>query len=82
MTMETHDFDSDEDSPDFRRMHDVLGPGQIDASLRQTLQTLWMIMPADKKNVDAVEKEFRRLVDRALRDLREDSDLFGGARDG
>lgn len=79
MTMETHNFDSDEDGPDVRRMHDILGPGQIDASLRQTLQTLWVMMPPDKRNVDAVEKEFRRLVDRALRDLREDSNLFDGA---
>ena len=62
---------------DFEKMSSMMGPGQIDASLRQTLQMLWMIMPANKKNVEAIEQEFRRLVDRALRDFREDAESFG-----
>ena len=80
--MATHFNNSGEDGPDFERMRGFLGPGQIDASIRQTLQMLWMAMPADKKNMDAVEHEFRRLVDRALRDLREDSEAFGGEKKG
>jgi len=59
----------------------MMGLRQIDASTRQTLQMLWTIMPQDKKNVDAVENEVRRLVDRALRDLHQDSDAFGAASD-
>lgn len=58
-------------------MSDVFGPGHVDASLRQTLQILWAILPADKKNIHGVEAELRRLVDRALRDFREDAEHFG-----
>lgn len=63
--------DDPEDTPT------VMGPGHIDTNIRQTLQMLWMFMPAGKKNVDAVENEYRRLVDRAIRDLREDAERFG-----
>lgn len=64
-------------SEELKKFSKMMGPGQVDASIRQTLQMLWMIMPEDKKNVDKVEREFRRLADRALRDLREDSQAFG-----
>lgn len=68
------------DNEEFKKVADMMGPGLIDASLRQTLQMLWMIMPEDKKNVDEVEREFRRLADRALRDLREDFEAFRTGR--
>jgi hypothetical protein len=58
-------------------MRAFFGPHQIDSQIRQAVQTCWMILPPDRKNVDAVEKEIRRIVDRALRDLREDSQSFG-----
>jgi hypothetical protein len=54
----------------------MISPGQIDHTIRQTIQFLWMMMPKEKRNVDEVEKELRRLVDRAVHDLREDFDAF------
>jgi hypothetical protein len=36
-----------------------------------------MVLPVGRKNVDGVETEIRRIVDRALRDLREDYQSFG-----
>ena len=36
-----------------------------------------MMMPDDKKNIEAVEVEIRRLVDRALKNLKEDAESFG-----
>lgn len=62
-----------------QKLGDFLGPGHVDASVRQSLQLLWAILPAEKKNVDDIESEFRRLVDRALRDFREDAARFGKA---
>jgi hypothetical protein len=53
------------------------GPQQIDNQIRQAISTCWMILPAERKNVDGVEQEIRRIVDRALRDLREDYESFG-----
>ena len=63
--------------PEDERMHQFSGPGQVDQQIRQALQMCWMAMPSDQKNVDAVEREFCRLVDRAIRDLREDGEAFG-----
>ena len=75
--MDVHTCDSN--GEEFKKFREMMAPGQIDSSIRQALQMLWMIMPDDKKNIDAVEKEFRRLVDRAIRDMREDSEAFHGS---
>ena len=53
------------------------GPQQVDHQIREAIQFCWMVLPPERQNVDEVEKEIRRLVDRALRDLREDADSFG-----
>ncbi|MFO0898461.1 MAG: hypothetical protein U0836_13650 [Pirellulales bacterium] len=53
------------------------GPNMVDTQVRQALQTCWMMLPAGKKSLDGLEAEFRRLVDRALRDAREDGEAFG-----
>tara|TARA_R110002111_G_scaffold128767_5_gene193496 strand:+ start:859 stop:1095 length:237 start_codon:yes stop_codon:yes gene_type:complete len=66
------------DDPDAGdNIRNMFGPKQIDQLIRQAISTCWMILPDDRKNVDEVEKQVRRLVDRALRDLREDSESFG-----
>jgi hypothetical protein len=58
------------------RYRDLFGPHQVDEQIRQAIQFCWMALPKEKKNVEEVEKQIRRLVDRALRDLREDSEAF------
>ena len=62
------------------RMQAFFSPLQIDQEIRQAIQFCWMAMPPDKKTIDEVEKQIRRIVDRAFRDLREDSESFGLAR--
>jgi len=64
----------DPELPD--RMRGFFGPEQVDTQIRGAIQTCWMMLPPNRKNVDGVEKEIRRIVDRALRDLREDSQSF------
>jgi len=54
-----------------------MGPGSVDALLRQTINQCWITLPQDKKNVAAVQAEVRRLMERALRDLEEDATAFG-----
>jgi hypothetical protein len=76
----THVHEASADKPEavaemMRSMH---GPQAVDHSLRMAVSLCWMMLPDDKKNVDAVEREIRRLVDRALRDMREDFDSFFG----
>ena len=50
----------------------------VDQSLRQAVQFCWMALPKAKRNPDEVERQIRRLLDRALRDLREDAAEFAG----
>ena len=76
------EFSSD-DAEAQKRMRDMFGPEQVDQSIRQAISTCWMLMPADKKNPDAIAVEIRRIVERALANLKEDSDAFGfGESDG
>lgn len=65
---------SDEGSVD--KMRDMFGPAQIDQQIRQAIHFCWMGLPKEKRNVDELERQIRRLVDRALRDVREDFDEF------
>jgi hypothetical protein len=69
---------NDEEGAD--KMRDLFGPTQIDHQIRQAIQFCWIGLPKEKKNVDEVERQIRRLVDRALRDLREDFDEFFGRK--
>jgi hypothetical protein len=67
--------DIPEDSGD-GGMGQLLGPGHVDQAIRQAVQVCWMTLPKDKRNIDEVERQIRRLVDRALKDLREDNEAF------
>jgi hypothetical protein len=68
------------DAESAQRMRAFLSPQQVDHQIRQAIQFCWMTLPPDKQNVEEVEKQIRRIVDRALRDLREDADSFGLGR--
>lgn len=59
------------------RMRRHLSPTQADESVRRALQMCWRMLPPAKQNVVEVEVEFRRLVDRALKDMHEDAERFG-----
>jgi hypothetical protein len=48
----------------------------MDQSIRQAIQFCWMSLPKDRRTPDEVEAQIRRMVDRALRDFREDAQLF------
>ena len=65
-----------------KMMRSLHGPQAVDQSLRQAVSMCWMMLPDDKKNVDAVEREVRRLIDRIIADLREDAEVFGISKTG
>ncbi len=56
---------------------DMFGPGAVDQAIRSAIQICWMGLPKEKKNIDEVEQQIRRLVDRALKNAREDASEFG-----
>ena len=58
------------------QMRSFMGPGQVDQQIRQAIQLAWMMLPDDRKNVAEVERVIRQIVERALKNLREDADSF------
>jgi hypothetical protein len=71
----------DPKDPDaMKRMRAFFSPQQVDQQIRQAIQFCWMALPPEQQNVEEVEKQIRRIVDRALRELREDADSFGLGR--
>lgn len=70
--------DGDDDKPNpMEQMSEMFGPGHVDQVVRQAISSCWMALPKERRNVEEVEKEIRRLVDRALANLREDQNAFG-----
>ena len=65
---------NDDDAID--KMREMFGPTQIDQQIRQAIHFCWMGLPKNKRTVDELERQIRRLVDRAIRDMREDFDEF------
>jgi hypothetical protein len=62
------------------RMADFFGPAQVDHTIRQAIQFCWMALPKDRNNVEELERQFRRIAERALEDFREDSEAFGRSK--
>ncbi len=74
--MAIQQFDPGDDGS-FDKLREFLSPAQLDQSVRQALQMCWMMLPKDKRCVDEVERQFRRIVERAISNLREDDREFG-----
>ncbi len=64
----------DDESMD--RMRSFFGPHQVDQMIRQAIQFCWMSLPAEKRTIGQVEGQIRRLVDRALENMKEDEGHF------
>ena len=62
------------------KMAEMFGPGQVDQMIRQGIHFCWMALPKDRRNTAELEKQIRRIVDRALADFREDAEQFGRGR--
>lgn len=60
-----------------RSQRDLMGPMMVDQSLRQAIMHCWMMLPEDQRNPENVAKEMTRLLERALKDMREDASSFG-----
>ncbi len=72
-----HECSADNPEAVTKMMRSMHGPLSVDNALRMAVNVCWMMLPDDKKTVDAVEREIRRLVDRILADFREDAQAFG-----
>ncbi len=74
---------SDSNDPDARkRLSSLMSPQHVDSQIRQAIQFCWMALPPEQQTVDEVENQMRRIFDRAIRDLREDAQVFGVPKSG
>ena len=55
----------------------MFGPQQVDQAIRQAPSVCWLSLPPDQRTVGNVDKQIRRLVDRALENLHQDAAQFG-----
>jgi hypothetical protein len=58
------------------KMSEMFGPGHVDQSIRGAIQACWMALPKARRNVAEVEREIRRITERALANFREDAEAF------
>ena len=72
MVFQKLDMSDDDDAEKFR---EFFGP-HVDQSIRMAVQHCWMSLPKSKRTADELETQIRRIVDRALRDFREDQQAF------
>jgi hypothetical protein len=54
-------------------------PGRVDTLVRAAVHGCWDALPDYRQSVEECERLVRKLVDRAIRDLREDATLFKGS---
>jgi hypothetical protein len=59
------------------QMAEFFGPAQIDQTIRQAVQFCWTAIPKERRTFEELERQIRRIVDRALKDFREDREAFG-----
>lgn len=66
-------FRNDEElNADERLKNEMLGPHLVNELCVQLVRITWKLLPAKKRNLDALEDYVRHVVDRTLRDLRDD----------
>jgi hypothetical protein len=66
----------DDDKDAAAKLSQVFGPEQIDHFIREAIMFCAMALPQERRTADEVEKQIRRMVDRALKDFREDKEAF------
>ena len=52
-------------------------PSHVNQMLRQAIQYCWMCLPKERQTANELQEQIRRLVDRALKDFRENRQAFG-----
>jgi hypothetical protein len=70
-------FFTKDDPASVDRLRAFMGPGQVDHEIRQAIQFAWMMFPDERRTAAEVERVIRQIVDRALKDFREDAESFG-----
>ena len=62
-------------------MRDMMSPLTVDSVLRGAVQNCWMMLPEAERSPERVEQEILRIIQRVLRDLKEDATAFGFSKE-
>ena len=60
-----------------KAMRAMMGPHAVQQEIEQAISMCWMMLPKERQNPDGVAAEIRRIVERALANLKEDAEAFG-----
>lgn len=74
-TRPNHNIESVDNSNDATLM---FNPSQIEQYVHQCIQLCWMMLPGNKRNAAEVERQLRRIFERAIGNMREDDREFFG----
>lgn len=72
----TRDKFANDDDEVWRQSRSHLNPAQIDQGVRSALNLCSMMIRPSNRSPAEVEIQFRRIVDRAIRDMHEDEESF------
>lgn len=61
----------------FRQLRDMQGPFAADSAMRQAIMNVWRSLPEESRTIEKVVAESQRLLDRAVREFREDAAVYG-----
>jgi len=69
-------FKFDRSLEDELRCRGFLGPTMVDQQMRLTIQFCWLSLPEAKRTPEEVENQVRKILERAIRDFRDDYQHF------
>ncbi len=55
----------------------LVGPNGVHQPIAQAITSCWHLLPKDTRSMERLEAEVRRIVDRALKNVKEDAEAFG-----
>jgi hypothetical protein len=67
------------DDEGMSRMRAMFGPNAVDGAIRQAIQMCWMCLPKENRNIEEVERQLRRILDRAIANAKDDRAAFGNS---
>ncbi len=56
---------------------EIYGPNGVNSAIGQAITSCWHVLPKDTRSMERLDAEVRRIVERALKNVKEDAEAFG-----
>ncbi len=60
-----------------KELVDAIGPCSVDSMIREAVKLCWILLPKEARSPEGLRRQILRLVDRALKDMKDDAEAFG-----